>query len=371
MTSREKQILHWIKENPMISQEELAQKANIARSSVAVHISNLMKKGQIAGKGYIVKDDLYAVVVGGVNIDICGQSFSPLIARDSNPGFTRMSLGGVGRNIAHNLALLVEVSLLTALGDDSNARLVEDSCSALGIDIRRALRVPGGRTSTYLFLNGPDGDMALAVSDMKICESITPAYLEKNTVTLNHAKAVVIDTNIPEESIRWLTEKCESPVFADPVSVAKAEKLKPYLGRIHTLKPNRLEAEYLSGVKIQNESDLRRAARILLDTGLERVFISMGSDGVFFADHNRMDQVPVYEAQMRNATGAGDAFMAGLVWSYLQGAGLEDAAWLSSAASAIAIEGKETINPEMSVKALLEKAKERVSGEFLADCDIW
>ena len=78
MTSREKQILHWIKENPMISQEELAQKANIARSSVAVHISNLMKKGQIAGKGYIVKDDLYAVVVGGVNIDICGQSFSLL-----------------------------------------------------------------------------------------------------------------------------------------------------------------------------------------------------------------------------------------------------------------------------------------------------
>ena len=54
MTQRERQILQWIEENPMISQEELAQKAGISRSSIAVHISNLMKKGYIAGKGYVL-----------------------------------------------------------------------------------------------------------------------------------------------------------------------------------------------------------------------------------------------------------------------------------------------------------------------------
>ena len=53
MTQRERQILRWIEENPMISQQELAEKAGITRSSVAVHISNLMKKGFIAGKGYV------------------------------------------------------------------------------------------------------------------------------------------------------------------------------------------------------------------------------------------------------------------------------------------------------------------------------
>ena len=47
MTDRETQIFQWIKENPMISQQEIADRANIARSSVAVHISNLMKKGKI------------------------------------------------------------------------------------------------------------------------------------------------------------------------------------------------------------------------------------------------------------------------------------------------------------------------------------
>ena len=63
MTQRERQILRWIEENPMISQQELADKAGITRSSAAVHISNLMKKGHIAGKGYIVRTAPYAVVV--------------------------------------------------------------------------------------------------------------------------------------------------------------------------------------------------------------------------------------------------------------------------------------------------------------------
>ena len=45
MTRREQEILAWIRDNPLISQQELAQRAGITRSSVAVHISNLMRKG--------------------------------------------------------------------------------------------------------------------------------------------------------------------------------------------------------------------------------------------------------------------------------------------------------------------------------------
>ena len=85
MTQRERQLLEWIRENPMISQQELADKAGITRSSVAVHISNLMKKGCITGKGYIVRTDPYVAVVGGVNMDIGAVSAGALVARDSNP----------------------------------------------------------------------------------------------------------------------------------------------------------------------------------------------------------------------------------------------------------------------------------------------
>ena len=51
MTQRERQILSLIEANPMISQQELADQLQITRSSVAVHISNLQKKGYIVGKG--------------------------------------------------------------------------------------------------------------------------------------------------------------------------------------------------------------------------------------------------------------------------------------------------------------------------------
>ena len=278
MTQRERQILQWIEADPMISQEALAERAGITRSSVAVHISNLMKKGYIAGKGYVLRSGTYAAVVGGVNVDIGGQSYAPLVARDSNPGRVRISLGGVGRNIAHNMSLLgVDVRLLTAFGDDLHAQRVAASCGELGIDISHALQVPGGTTSTYLFLNDVDGDMALGLSDMDICERITPAYLASNLSLLNNAQVIVADTNIPAESLQYLVTHCTPPVFVDPVSTAKARKVQPVLGRVHTLKPNRIEAELLSGVQITDEASLRLAASRLLETGLHRVFISLGS----------------------------------------------------------------------------------------------
>ena len=353
MTQRERQILRWIEENPLISQQELADKAGITRSSVAVHISNLMKQGHIAGKGYIVRTSPYAVVVGGVNMDIGGRPHGKLVGADSNPGQVRMSLGGVGRNIAHNLALLgADVRMLTAFGDDMNAQRIAASCGELGIDISHCLTVPGGATSTYLFIADEHGDMALAVSDMEIYQHLTPQVLAGRQKLLSSSQVVVLDTNIPEQSIAYLAQTCTVPLFADPVSTAKAGKLKPVLGRLHTIKPNRLEAELLSGVAITDEESLHRAADALLGTGLRRVFISLGRDGVFAADHNARVHLPILPAQPVNTTGCGDAFMAAITWSYLQGMNLTQTARAGLAASAIAMEGAQTINPKLSADAL-------------------
>ncbi len=356
MTKRERQLLNWIEANPLISQKELADKAGITRSSVAVHISNLMKKGYITGKGYIVQTAPYVTVVGGVNVDIGGRPEAALVARDSNPGAVHSSLGGVGRNIAHNMALLgLDVRLLTAFGDDLNAQKLAASCGELGIDISQSPVIPGGRTSTYLFINDERGDMALAVSDMEIYQHLTPQTLAQRHKLLDASQVVVIDTNIPEESIAWLAENCAAPLFADPVSTAKAVKLKPVLGKLHTLKPNRLEAELLSGVPITDEASLNKAADALLETGLRRVFISLGADGVFAADHSGRVQLPCLPAELVNATGCGDAFMAAIAWAYLRGTDLADTARAGLASSSIAMESKETINPAMSEEALRER----------------
>ena len=269
-----------------------------------------------------------------------------------------MSLGGVGRNIAHNMALLgMDVRMVTVFGDDINAQKIAASCGELGIDISQSPIIPEGRTSTYLFITDEKGDMALAVSDMEIYKHLTPQMLAQRQTLLNASQAVVLDTNLPAESIQYLADHCTTPLFADPVSTAKAVKLKPVLGKLHTLKPNRIEAELLSGVKITDDASLRKAAETLLDTGLHRVFISLGSDGVFAADRSGQQvQLPPLPGAMVNTTGCGDAFMAAITWAYLQGTDLTDTAKAGLAASVIAMESAETINPAMSEDTLRQRA---------------
>ena len=359
MTQREQQILNLIAANPMISQQELADSLNITRSSVAVHISNLLKKGYIAGKGYVLRSGSYAVVVGGVNVDIGGRSHKRLVAADSNPGKVSISLGGVGRNIAHNMTLMgVDVKMLTAMGEDVYGNRIAASCTELGIDASRALRVTDCATSTYLYIADEAGEMALALSDMEVCDRITPSYLAANQQILQNAQVIVADTNIPAESLVYLAENCAAPIFCDPVSTIKAEKLRPILHKVHTLKPNRLEAELLSGVPIQNRCDAETAAKALIEKGVQRVFLSMGADGVYAATAQQQMWLPNLPGQMVNTTGCGDAFMAALVWAYLQNMGLKETALAGLAAASIAMESVETINPAMSATALKLRMEE-------------
>ena len=350
MTQRERQILEWIRENPLISQQELAEKAGITRSSAAVHISNLMKKGYIAGRGYLLREADYIVVVGGVNMDIGAVSAAPLVARDSNPGRVTTSLGGVGRNIAHNLCLLGEqTAMVTVLGQDAFARSVRENAADIGLDLSHSATIPGGRTGTYLFIDDCDGDMALAVNDMGIYDHITPEFLRQRLDFINHAGLVVVETNLPEASLQWLCQHCTAPILADPVSTIKAPKLLPVLDKLTALKPNRMEAELLSGVTIRDGRDIRRAAKALLDKGVQQVYISLGADGLYAADRAGHEaRLPCPQVQVANATGGGDAMAAALAAGIARGWPLEECARLAAGAGALACTAETTIHPGMS-----------------------
>lgn len=81
-------------------------------------------------------------VIGSANMDIGGYPAAPLKAGDSNPGRVRLCLGGVGCNIARNLALLgVKVRFATALGGDLYARGIAETLEGMGIDLSLSLRL--------------------------------------------------------------------------------------------------------------------------------------------------------------------------------------------------------------------------------------
>ncbi len=296
-------------------------------------------------------------VVGGVNMDIGGKPFKAPVPADSNPGTVTMSFGGVGRNIAHNLRLLGQpVSLVTVFGGDAYGRMLRESLSDLGVDLSDAETIPDAASSTYLYITDETGEMLEAVADMKICEAMTPAFLEKRMERINRSGLCVLDTNLPGESVRYLAEHLNVPLFVDPVSTTKMQKLRPILGRIHTLKPNRIEAGLLSGVKITDKASLKEAANRLLCTGIRRVFITLGGDGVYCADQDKSLLLPGIPAKVKSTTGGGDCFMAALAYAYRTDRSLEETAALALAAGAICTEGEHTINEDLSERSVLGRA---------------
>lgn len=312
----------------------------------------------------------YVTVIGGVNIDIEAKSFAELIPKDSNPGKVSTALGGVGFNIARNIGLLgTKVMMLTALGDDSDRIRIDNEAKRFNIDLSRALTIPDSRNQTYLYICGPDGDMELAVSDMELLHSVNCAYIEKQLDIINASAAVVVDANLDPETLEYIAANCTVPIFADPVSITKAVRMKNILGSLYAFKPNLIEGEFLSNVIISDEDSMRQAASKLNDIGIKHLFLSLGKHGVccssVISNENAYQAVnsgynffkkPCLVNEISNATGGGDAMMAAIVKGYLLDLSDEDTAALALAASAMAVECPHTVNFDITLDKVLERA---------------
>lgn len=299
------------------------------------------------------------VVVGAANVDIGGKPDQKLIPRDSNLGHVTVSLGGVGRNIAHNLSLLgCHVTFLSAIGEDTHARHIIESCRELSVNTEECLWTADAPTSTYLFILRDDGDMELAISDMGIVDYLTPAFFEKKMDVINRSALVVVDANIPAESIQYILNHATVPVFAETVSCKKAEKFLPVLDRIHTITPNALEAEILIGESIDmtSEASLARAAEAFLQKGVRQVIITLGPKGAYYANGEVRELIPPLPSRMISGNGAGDALISGVAAGYVNEYGFSDCVMLGMAAASMTLETAATNHENLSFSAILKKA---------------
>ena len=355
MTQREQEILNILKQEPTISQNDIASRLGITRSSVAVHITNLLKKGYLLGKGYIVQDEPYILVIGGSNIDIQGFPKEKLIQRDSNIGTVKMSLGGVGRNIAENCARLgVPTRLMSVIGDDPYGQKILKEAQAIGLNMQDTVVLSGESTSTYLSILDETHDMAMAINHMDSIEKLTVDHIRAKRSIIEHAQLVVLDTNLSQAVLdHLLTQYPKTKFFVDTVSTKKAMKIKDHLKNIHTLKPNRMEAEVLT-----RSSEKTPLLELGSQLKCKRSFISLGSQGVQVFEGKTHLHFPTKPIEVVNATGAGDAFMAGLVYAYLKGYDIKETCLTAMAASRLALSHPDTINPNLNERSLHETLKE-------------
>ncbi|NMA87488.1 MAG: kinase [Tissierellia bacterium] len=301
----------------------------------------------------------YITVIGGANVDIIGSPYKNLRMKDSNPGKTTISLGGVGRNIGENLVRLgIETQLITAIGKDIYGKLIIEESEKIGLNIGESLILKNENTSTYLAILDKNGDMELAISSMGIIEKMDIAFIESKREIIENSAFCIVDTNIPFEVLEYLVRNFNVDFFLDTVSTTKAMKVKNILSYFHTIKPNKLEAEILSGIKIRNMVDLKKAANYFVNKGINRVFITLGEDGVYYLDGEIEKYIDAPDIEVVNATGAGDAFMAALAYSYINNLDIENTIKFAIATSIFTLKNEYTINPNLSVENINNRMKE-------------
>lgn len=200
--------------------------------------------------------------------------------------------------------------------------------------------------------------MEIAISSMDIYEKIDIEFIKGKKDIIENAKLCIIDTNIPKDVINYIVKNFKAIFFLDTVSTTKAEKVKDIIGNFHTIKPNKLETEVLTGIEIKDFDDLKKGAETLHKKGAKRVFITLGGDGVFYSDSKVMGHKKTPKIDLINATGAGDAFVAALAYGYINSLKLEDVVDLAMYASIAALSHEETINPKMSIEEVKLKMKE-------------
>lgn len=295
------------------------------------------------------------VIIGAANIDIFAQADQMLKKHDSNPGKVHIAQGGVGRNIAENLARLhLEPVFLTALAQDHDGRLIKQRLEHLGAKVHAVLQAQSNR---YVAMLDAKGDMMTAVSDMANLDVLDDGFFVKHIATLSQADCLVLDANLSEKTWSWITSHVPRPIYADAISVAKASRLKPYLAHIDGLKVNQFEAAALSGEPKAASPEVHVHA--LLEQGVKNVFLTLGAAGALHGCVDGICHKPILRAKkdIVNTTGAGDAFMSGVIYARRHH---KDALIYGLAMSSIALKSRDAVSEYLTPKLLEITVKERV-----------
>ncbi len=274
-------------------------------------------------------------VIGGVAFEICGIPKDICRLRNSNPGKVRITVSGIAHNIAKFLKQYgTDVQLITAVGTDLRGELIEKECRSLGIGLDYVLR-QDTESAAYIRVYDDDFNLLTGINEMGIIDNIPVRHFRSVLPAINQSDFCVIDSNISVESLAFLTENVTVPLFYEPVSIAKAKRIGMHLKKCYSVKANRFEASQLSGCSCDTVRGVYRAAEWFLAQGIQKVFITLGSEGIVYASEDDFGHVDGIKVDREiSSAGAGDCVSAAIVHSLLSGASIREAAEAGNEAGA-------------------------------------
>lgn len=358
MTPREQQIVDLLRHDPLLNADTIAARIGSTRASVNVHLSNLGRKGVIRGRGYILNERPHVVVLGGAAMDVKARSRAPLVPGTSNPGVASMTPGGVGRNVAENLARLgTRTYLVAALGPDEVGDRVVDATRRAGVRVDHIWRT-AERTGTYTAVLDEKGEMVLAVADMEATSDMTPEQVARTRDLVAQAGLLVIDSNLSTATIRFALDLASSAgvrVVVEPVSVPKARLLAPLIdgsSPVHTITPNLGELAALVDAEVRDDAELTAAVERLHDRGVDNVWVRLGSRGSLLSSRGEQQRFAAYPTEVVDVTGAGDSMLAAYCHALLEGLPLDRCVSYGHAAAALTVASPQTVRSDLTDQQL-------------------
>jgi pseudouridine kinase len=359
LSKTENAILEAILNDPFISQAKIATDLNLARSTIAVQISQLIDKGLLAGRGYILPKSQKVVCIGGIAFNRKYSLSTTPVLGTSNPAISTKSYGGVIRNIAENMARMdVDVCLISIIGNDESGKELRSQIRNLGVDTSQISISNDKPTAEYIAIFDDKNELVMGIASMDILDQITPSLIEESWSSIRSSDWVILDCNLPKETIEKILEIKENANFmlaVDTVSVSKAKRLPSNLSQIDILFTNKDEAISVLGLDDNLKTyKLDEITTQLRSTGAKGVVLTDGPNGHLVNIGNEAFTSPAISSNVKNVSGAGDAFVAGFISTIRSGSTVREASNMGAALSALTVESHLDVRQDLNNKLLSE-----------------
>ncbi len=280
------------------------------------------------------------VIVGSANVDIFFKT-----KELPSPGETVVasaysrSFGGKGANQAVALAKLGGRSImLCRVGTDGSGSELLENFTRSGVDTGYVIRDPGNSSGMAFITVDRRGENTIVIfpgANMKLDPSDLDSVLDQIRVS----GAVVAQLEIPlqtVERVAAISREHNVPFILNPAP-APAEDISGILRNVDILCPNKKEAEALTGEIITNIEDAKKIGRLLMELGAGSVVLTLGSSGALLVTGNTELHIPSPQVQVRDTTGAGDAFVGSLAYFIASGNSIYDAVRYANVTAALSV----------------------------------
>ncbi len=299
------------------------------------------------------------VVVGAVFVDVKGFPSDLYLPTGRNAGEVEIVHGGVGRNVAEDIANVELRPVFVSVVDQS----------AQGEDVVRKLRKhrvntdyirtePNGMGMWLAVFNNA-GDLAGSISKRPDLEPILSTLAEKGDEIVRNADSIVIEVDIGQEILKRvldLAEKYQKPVYGVVGNMLIASARRDLLQRMDCFVCNQEEAGILfvtdySGM--EPEELYEDLVQRLEHANIPSIVVTMGSKGSVYASRSgERGFFPAEQVKVRDTTGAGDAFCAGTAIGLTYGKSMREAVEIGTRLAASVIKVSENVCPRFRPREL-------------------